>query len=134
MSNKCIRPIKTIVIFTTRLTLRMANTSSSTYFEITRVAMLNIVTFYCDGVGLFTSTLKWVSPNKMAILVGFAEQDGYFSSFLPTMASNRTSMNYNRELFSRIAEFITYWPCTLALKHTDSGLGQNFTPYQAHII
>ena len=60
--------------------LCMVNISSSTYFEIascTRVAILNIVTFYCDGVGLLTSA-------------SFAEQDSYVSSLLSTMASNRT--------------------------------------------
>ena len=55
MSNKRIHPIKTI--FTTQSTLCMSNISSSTYFEIAsymRVAILDIVTFYCDGVRLLT--------------------------------------------------------------------------------
>ena len=99
MSNKRIRPIKTIVlIFTARSTLCMANISSSTYFEIAscmRVDILDIVTFYCDG-------------SEFNFETSFAEQDSYFSSFMLTVA---TSMNYNTELFSRIAEFITCWPC-----------------------
>ena len=98
MSNKRIRPIKMTVIFTAQLTLCMAQLSSEyyyqsisslNYFEIascTRVALLNIVTFYCDGSDHLDLNLE----------ASFAEQNGYFSSFLWTMASNCTSMNYKR--------------------------------------
>ena len=75
--NKHIRPIKTIVIFTARSTLCMASISSSTYFEIvscTRMAILDIVTFYCDGVRLLTSTSKRISPNKTATFPVFCQQ------------------------------------------------------------
>ena len=75
-------------------------------------------------------TLLWRGRTlDLNFEASFAEQDSYFSSFLPTMASNRTSINYNRELFSRIAEVITCWPCAWALKLADSGRGQNFSLY-----
>ena len=35
-------------------------------------------------------------------------------------------INYS---FSRIAEFITCWPCARVLERTDNGWGQNFTLY-----
>ena len=57
-----------------RWTLSIANISSSTYFEMTsytRMAVINVVTFYYDGVGLLTSTLKRVLPNKTAIFPVF---------------------------------------------------------------
>ena len=70
MSNKRICPIRTTVIITTRLILCMANISSSTYFEIAscmKVAILNIVMYYFDGVRLLTSTSKQVLTNKTVI-------------------------------------------------------------------
>ena len=54
------------------------------------------------------STVTWGRTFDLNFEASFAEQDSYFSSFL---ASNRTPMNYNRELFSRITEFITFWIC-----------------------
>ena len=69
--------------------------------------MLNIVMY---GVGLWTSTLKRVSPNKMAI---------FCSSFMSTMASNHTSMRVvlkKRRVHNLLA---------LGLKRADSGQGQN---------
>ena len=61
---------------------------SWTYFETascTRVAILDTMTFYCDGGQTFDLNFE----------ASFAKQDCYFPSFLPAMASNHTSMNYN---------------------------------------
>ena len=121
MSNKRMRPIKMIGIFTARSTVCMANISSLTYFEIamcscTRVAILDIVTF---EVALLTSTSKRVLPNMTANFPVFCQW------CLPIILLIHTSMNYITELFSRIAKFITCWPCARALECADSGRGSN---------
>ena len=70
--------------------LCMANICSQTYFEIARCTRVAVLAQHHDAllqrVGLLTSNLKRILPNKTAI----------FSNFLPAMASNHTSMNYNR--------------------------------------
>ena len=99
----------------------MANIYSPTYLEIASCTRLAILARYHDAL------LQWGRTLDLNFEASFAKQDGYFSSFLPVMASNHTSITI-RELLSRIAKFISCRLCAWALEHADSGQGQNFTP------
>ena len=61
MSNKRIRPIKTIVIFTAR-----------SIASCTKIVILDIVMFYCDRVG---------PALDLNFEASFAEHDGFFFQF-----------------------------------------------------
>ena len=62
--------------------------------------------FYCDGS-------QWTLDLNFE--VSFAKQDSYFSSFLPAMASNHTSMNNN----SCCQESLSSYLAGFALKHSN---------------
>ena len=70
----------------------MAKIYSPTYFRIascTRLAILNTAMFHWDGIRLLTLTRsESCQRNRL-----------FFHDFLPAMASDHTSMNYNRAFF-----------------------------------